>query len=159
MHHSKTMLTSPCVGLCSTSSLGDNVCRGCLRYAHEVTYWNGYSDHLKQQVWQRLSQQAETIIFQHIRIRDPDLWQVAQSNLPERWQHSPPVYRLWAWLRMAPSATTWQDTGLEPLNIKDITQLRQSIEQKLFNLAEASWNYAYGRYTCTESSTQRGNSR
>ena len=34
-------IKTPCVGICSTG-IGDNVCRGCKRYAHEVTAWNSY---------------------------------------------------------------------------------------------------------------------
>lgn len=32
---------SPCIGVCSTT-YGDLICRGCYRFAHEVTDWNGY---------------------------------------------------------------------------------------------------------------------
>ncbi len=32
---------SPCIGVCSTT-YGDLICRGCYRFAHEVSEWNGY---------------------------------------------------------------------------------------------------------------------
>ncbi|WP_226662091.1 DUF1289 domain-containing protein [Microbulbifer aggregans] len=34
---------TPCIGVCSTG-IGDNVCRGCKRFAHEVIDWNGYTE-------------------------------------------------------------------------------------------------------------------
>ncbi|MFV8782393.1 DUF1289 domain-containing protein [Microbulbifer sp. SA54] len=34
---------TPCIGVCSTG-IGDNVCRGCKRFAHEVIDWNAYSE-------------------------------------------------------------------------------------------------------------------
>ena len=44
---------TPCVGVCSTV-FGDQVCRGCKRFHHEVIEWNGYTDVQKETVWNRL---------------------------------------------------------------------------------------------------------
>ena len=44
---------TPCVGVCSTV-FGDEVCRGCKRFQHEVIEWNGYTDFEKEIVWNRL---------------------------------------------------------------------------------------------------------
>lgn len=44
---------SPCIGVCSTT-YGDLVCRGCHRFAHEVSEWNGYSDAQRLAVRRRL---------------------------------------------------------------------------------------------------------
>ena len=41
---------TPCVGVCSTV-FGDQVCRGCKRFQHEVIEWNGYSDFEKETVY------------------------------------------------------------------------------------------------------------
>jgi len=38
----------PCVGVCSTTNLGDDVCRGCKRKAQDVIDWNKYSDDKKR---------------------------------------------------------------------------------------------------------------
>ncbi|MEL0305883.1 MAG: DUF1289 domain-containing protein, partial [Halieaceae bacterium] len=40
-------IRTPCIGVCSTG-VGDVVCRGCKRFAHEVIDWNGYSPEQKQ---------------------------------------------------------------------------------------------------------------
>ena len=45
-------IKTPCIGICSTV-FGDEVCRGCKRFQHEVITWNAYSDHEKEQVWKR----------------------------------------------------------------------------------------------------------
>ena len=63
-------LTTPCVGLCSTV-FGDSVCRGCMRFVHEVIDWNRYNDEHKQLVWQRLDEQLWVILPQIVRIYDP----------------------------------------------------------------------------------------
>lgn len=39
-------LRTPCIGICSTTSLGDRVCRGCKRYAAEVIDWNSCDEEL-----------------------------------------------------------------------------------------------------------------
>jgi len=63
-------LTTPCVGLCSTV-FGDSVCRGCMRFIHEVIDWNRYNDTQKQLVWQRLDEHLHIILPQLVRIYDP----------------------------------------------------------------------------------------
>ena len=44
---------TPCVGICSTG-IGDSVCRGCKRFAHEVIDWNAYSHEQRLIIAQRL---------------------------------------------------------------------------------------------------------
>jgi predicted Fe-S protein YdhL (DUF1289 family) len=63
-------LTTPCIGLCSTV-FGDSVCRGCMRFIHEVIDWNRYNDAQKQLVWQRLDEHLHIILPQFVRIYDP----------------------------------------------------------------------------------------
>ena len=51
----KSSLTrTPCIGVCSTTSVGDSICRGCKRYAFEVIRWNGYLDQEKEAVLRRI---------------------------------------------------------------------------------------------------------
>lgn len=38
---------SPCIGYCSSTTLGDAVCIGCYRDAEDVVSWNRYSEHEK----------------------------------------------------------------------------------------------------------------
>ncbi|MDP1932123.1 MAG: DUF1289 domain-containing protein [Gammaproteobacteria bacterium] len=45
---------TPCIGICSTTSVGDAICRGCKRYAFEVIRWNGYSESEKEAVLRRI---------------------------------------------------------------------------------------------------------
>jgi len=44
---------TPCIGVCSTV-FGDEVCRGCKRFQHEIIQWNGYDDAAKRSVLNRL---------------------------------------------------------------------------------------------------------
>jgi len=49
-----TRTRTPCIGICSTTSVGDAICRGCKRYAFEVIRWNGYSEVEKEAVLSRI---------------------------------------------------------------------------------------------------------
>jgi len=44
-----TRSTTPCLGICSTT-YGDNVCKGCKRYVHEVIDWNKFNSQEKELV-------------------------------------------------------------------------------------------------------------
>jgi predicted Fe-S protein YdhL (DUF1289 family) len=61
--------STPCIGICSTG-IGDVVCRGCKRFAHEVIDWNGYSAHQHQLVFDRLEDFLEKIVGNMIDIFD-----------------------------------------------------------------------------------------
>lgn len=63
---------TPCVGICSTG-IGDSVCRGCKRFAHEVIDWNSYSHEQKLLIAQRLETFLAQIVQNMIEIRDEKL--------------------------------------------------------------------------------------
>lgn len=50
-------IKSPCVGNCTATSLGDEICKGCGRTFDEVINWNTYSDERKQEIIKRLEDQ------------------------------------------------------------------------------------------------------
>jgi predicted Fe-S protein YdhL (DUF1289 family) len=40
----RDLTDSPCIGICSTTNVGDDICIGCGRTAEQVIKWNSYSD-------------------------------------------------------------------------------------------------------------------
>ena len=64
---------TPCIGICSTTTFGDSVCRGCKRYAKEVLNWISYSDEMKQAVLKRLEFLATQILSDRFEIIDEAL--------------------------------------------------------------------------------------
>ena len=50
----KELTDSPCVGICSATALGDDVCIGCGRTFEEVRLWNTFSDEDKIAINRRL---------------------------------------------------------------------------------------------------------
>jgi len=63
---------TPCIGVCSTG-IGDRVCRGCKRFAHEVIYWNSYSNAEKLLIEQRLEDFLSRCVRNKLQVVDGDL--------------------------------------------------------------------------------------
>lgn len=61
-------IKNPCLGICSTTSLGDVVCRGCKRYSFEVINWNRYDDAARASVLKRVESLNAKILENKIRI-------------------------------------------------------------------------------------------
>ena len=54
----KNLTDSPCVGICSATALGDEICIGCGRSFDEVRLWNTLTDEEKVAINQRLCNQV-----------------------------------------------------------------------------------------------------
>ena len=52
----RKFIDSPCIGICSTTSLGDAICIGCGRTFDEVYRWNTLSDKEKIAINNRLAE-------------------------------------------------------------------------------------------------------
>lgn len=63
---------TPCIGVCSTG-IGDNVCRGCKRFAHEVIDWNSYTSEQKAIIAQRLENFLAQVVQIHFTIANESL--------------------------------------------------------------------------------------
>lgn len=55
-------IQTPCIGICSTTSFGDKICRGCKRFNFEVINWNSYSEEEKLAVFSRIDLLTEQIL-------------------------------------------------------------------------------------------------
>ncbi len=63
---------TPCIGICSTTSFGDSICRGCKRFSTEVIDWNSYSNDEKRAVLQRISKLVVQIMEPRFAIHSVD---------------------------------------------------------------------------------------
>ena len=68
----KNKASTPCLGICSTT-YGDNVCKGCKRFVHEVTNWNKYTVAEKELVNSRLENFKLTVLKDRFSVTDADL--------------------------------------------------------------------------------------
>jgi predicted Fe-S protein YdhL (DUF1289 family) len=57
---------SPCIGVCST--LFDEVCKGCVRTAVEVSNWVFLSDDEKRAIWERITRDGTAMRFRNDRL-------------------------------------------------------------------------------------------
>jgi predicted Fe-S protein YdhL (DUF1289 family) len=63
---------TPCVGVCSTG-IGDSVCRGCKRFAHEVIHWNGYTEAQRRTIATRLEHYLTQVVDNRLEVLDEAL--------------------------------------------------------------------------------------
>ena len=63
---------TPCIGVCSTG-IGDNVCRGCKRFAHEVIDWNAYSEEQRRIIAERREGYLVNAVRSQLEIIDQNL--------------------------------------------------------------------------------------
>lgn len=143
---SKTLLprvTTPCIGVCSTA-LGDAVCRGCKRFAHEVIHWNAYSESQKQIIDQRLDGFLSQVVRNKLRVVDPALleWQLQTQQI--RYQpHKPP--EVWAFVLLRAGAQQIHEPAEFGLRIdaqfRDVplAELKEMIDREFYILSEAHY--------------------
>jgi len=140
---------TPCVGVCSTV-FGDQVCRGCKRFHHEVIEWNGYTDIQKETVWNRLESLKVLIMKSKIFIENQVLLQSKLDSLKISYYDRVDPY---CWVfdlikQASQSINDLSEFGLKPLFEPDIelVELKRLIEEELFTLSDAH----YQRYFALE---------
>lgn len=71
---------TPCIGVCSTG-IGDSVCRGCKRFAHEVIGWNGYNEDERRAIMARIEALITQVMQERVIVLDePQLRQQLKQN-------------------------------------------------------------------------------
>ena len=140
---------TPCVGVCSTV-FGDQVCRGCKRFHHEVIEWNGYTDIQKETVWNRLESLKVLIMKSKIFIENQVLLQSKLDSLKISYYDKVDPY---CWVfdlikQASQSINDLSEFGLKPLFEPDVelVELKRLIEEELFTLSDAH----YQRYFALE---------
>ena len=140
---------TPCIGVCSTG-IGDTVCRGCKRFAHEVINWNSYSAEQKRIVDSRLSGFLSQCVANKLRVTDKALlqWQLSVQQIV-----FVPTHDEYCWVYTLLKAGAGQikdpaDYGIEiGLAYRDyaLKDLRELIDGEFFALSQAH----YDRYMLT----------
>ena len=65
----KNRSTTPCLGICSTT-YGDDVCKGCKRFVHEIIGWPTFSQDERALVNDRLEKFKILILKDRFKIVD-----------------------------------------------------------------------------------------
>jgi predicted Fe-S protein YdhL (DUF1289 family) len=134
---------TPCIGVCSTG-IGDAVCRGCKRYAHEVIAWNSYSEEQKGAIEARLDKLLAQIVVGKIALFDPVRLERAlqAQQIRFRRHRSAPC---WVFDLLRAGASQIRDTESFGFTILpgyahlSLIELREQIDREFYILSEAHY--------------------
>ena len=134
---------TPCVGVCSTG-IGDQVCRGCKRFAHEIVNWNSYSNEQRYRIAQRLEYFVEQVVSSKLEIYDTEklLAGVKHQQINFKEEQNP-----WCWLFDLLKAGAGQITDLEVYGVcyrpdwrgVPLTEVKQAIDRDYYALSCAHY--------------------
>ena len=135
-------LKTPCIGVCSTV-FGDDVCRGCKRFQHEVIQWNSYSDPEKEFVLTRLETLKTQIMESKVLILDEQVLKQQLESLKIIFNQDTNPY-CWVFDLFRQASQSIGDTsefGFEILSSQtdNLLVLKKIIEEELFELSEAHY--------------------
>ena len=132
---------TPCIGVCSTG-IGDRVCRGCKRFAHEVIHWNSYSNEEKRLIEQRLGDFLSRCTRNKLRVLDPKKLEQQLRLQQIRYPEHQDAY-CWAYALLKAGARQLADLECYGLALdaefRDVplTQIRRMIDEEFYILSEA----------------------
>tara|TARA_Y100000766_G_scaffold230663_1_gene204535 strand:- start:245 stop:691 length:447 start_codon:yes stop_codon:yes gene_type:complete len=134
----KKRSSTPCLGICSTT-FGDEVCKGCKRFAHEIVSWTKYSQEEREIVNDRLEKFKIQILQHRFVITDKNLFESMLEEKAINFNHSlDPLTWIFDLFRAAGSQTF----DISNFGIKSLVQfnpktIRDEINNELLELSEA----------------------
>lgn len=134
---------TPCVGICSTG-IGDSVCRGCKRFAHEVIDWNAYTNEQRFIIAQRLESFLTQIVQNRISVIDEKLLltQIKHQQIRFKPEQSP---YCWVFDLLRAGASQIEDISTYGLELQSawrgipLTLIRDSIDKDFYALSCAHY--------------------
>ena len=133
----KKRSSTPCLGICSTT-FGDEVCKGCKRFAHEIVSWTKYSPEEREIINLRLEQFKIQILKRRFKIIDADLFASKLDEKAINFNHSlDPLTWIFDLFRAAGSQPiNLTDFGIENLVSYDSKTIKDEINDELRELSE-----------------------
>ena len=134
----KKRSSTPCLGICSTT-FGDEVCKGCKRFAHEIVSWTKYSQEQREIVNDRLEKFKIQILQHRFAVTDKNLFESMLEEKAINFNHSlDPLTWIFDLFRAAGSQTF----DISNFGIKSLVQfnpktIRDEINNELLELSEA----------------------
>ena len=147
----KNRSSTPCIGICSTT-FGDDVCKGCKRFSHEITNWGKFSSDERAVVNSRLEQFKITILEEKFIISDSNLFESKMNEFSINFNSSlDPITWVFDLLR----ASSHEDLDLSEFGIEilpkfsnlSLLELRDLINQEMLQLSEAHYYKFFNRAT------------
>mgnify|MGYP001186483619 FL=1 len=139
----KQRSSTPCLGICSTT-YGDDVCRGCKRFIHEVINWNSYSNDEKEIVNSRLEEFKVTILSHRFKVTDAELLSSKLKEHAINFNDSlHPITWIFDLLRASSQDLDLELFGLELLpdhRTLSLSTIKDEINTELFELSQAHFD-------------------
>ena len=134
----KKRSSTPCLGICSTT-FGDEVCKGCKRFAHEIVSWTKYSQEEREIVNDRLEKFKIQILQHRFAITDKNLFESMLEEKAINFNHSlDPLTWIFDLFRAAGSQTfDISNFGIKSLVRFNPKTIRDEINNELLELSEA----------------------
>ena len=134
----KTRSSTPCLGICSTT-YGDDVCKGCKRFVHEVINWNKYNTKEKEVVNSRLEEFKLLILKERFEILDLSVF---ENKLKENAINFNNALNPLTWIFDLLRAAGSQELDLNQFGIKALIAynpktIKDEINDELLKLSEA----------------------
>ena len=147
----KNRSSTPCIGICSTT-FGDDVCKGCKRFSHEITNWGKFSTDERAVVNSRLEQFKRTILEEKFTISDSNLFESKMNEFSINFNSSlEPITWIFDLLRASSNKDlNVNDFGVEILpafSNLSLIELRDLINQEMLQLSEAHYYKFFKRAT------------
>ncbi|SDZ78157.1 DUF1289 domain-containing protein [Microbulbifer marinus] len=132
---------TPCIGVCSTG-IGDDVCRGCKRFAHEVIDWNAYSEEQRRIIAERREGYLVNAVRSQLEIIDQNRLLAQLRHQQIRFDESQNPY-CWVFELLRAGASQIRnpaDYGLQPTPQArgvSLVELRKRIDEDFYALSVA----------------------
>ena len=141
MHKKRS--STPCLGICSTT-FGDEVCKGCKRFAHEIVSWTKYSLEEREIINDRIEKFKIQILSDRFKIIDAELLALKLEEKAINFNHSlEPITWIFDLFRAAGSQSfDLSSYGIKSLKQFDPKKIKDEINDELLELSEAH----HGRY-------------
>lgn len=128
---SMNQLKTPCIGICSTTSFGDKICRGCKRFSHEVINWNTYSEEEKLAVFSRIDLLTEQILRNKFRIVSVEKLQDVMQDF-RFFYH--PVLSPYCWLHGLLQKYSYRIQSLNEIGVELMPEVKHSSLDEVMSL-------------------------
>ena len=134
----KKRSATPCLGICSTT-FGDEVCKGCKRFSHEVVSWTKYTLEEREIVNDRLEKFKMQILKDRFEIIDKKLFAKRLEDKAISFNHSlNPLTWIFDLFRAAGSQSfDLNNYGIRSLNEFNPKTIKDEINDELLELSEA----------------------
>ena len=134
----KKRSSTPCLGICSTT-FGDEVCKGCKRFSHEIVSWTKYSLEEREILNDRLEKFKIKILQHRFKVYDSKLLSSRLDEKAINFNHSlDPITWIFDLFRAAGSQEfDLNKYGIESLNHFNPKTIKDEINDELLQLSEA----------------------